>query len=169
MISFRRRMSCDLNAVCVVLLVIALCPVQAVAAESSPIAYHATEKSFQQFIASLRTAARERDASAVYALLASDYYIARDFGGLFDPTASPIQNFSASFEFNNANLAAEYKNLGWIEFQEMISGRNFEKKRDGQLCTPHGALDKKPFPHSQLCFRKLNGRWRIQGHINGGD
>jgi hypothetical protein len=35
---------------------------------------------------------------------------------------------------------------------------------------PHGALARKPFPHSHLCFRKNeDGAWRIAGHINGGD
>lgn len=141
----------------------------AIAAESKPIALRATESSFQQFIGSLRVAAQKKDASAVHALLASNYYIARDFGGSFDPTASPIQNFSVSFEFDNAKLSAEYKNHGWKEFRKIISETSFEKKRDGQVCTPHGALDKKPFPYSQLCFRKLSKGWRIQGHINGGD
>lgn len=159
----------NLGALHVALLAFSLYPVHAIAAESKPIALRATEKSFQQFIAILQRAAKKKDSMAVYALLASDYYIDRDFGGSFDPAASPIQNFSASFEFNNANLRAEYKDYGWKEFREMISGRNFEKKRDGQLCTPHGALDKNPFPHSQLCFRKFGNGWRIQGHINGGD
>ena len=154
---------------CIPLLAAALYPVHAMAAESKPVALRATEKSFQQVIASLRIAAQKKNAQAVYALLAPNYYIARDFGGSFDPTASPIQNFSASFQFDNAELSAEYKDHGWKEFREIISGQSFEKKRDGQLCTPHGALDKEPFPHSQLCFRKLRNGWRIQGHINGGD
>jgi hypothetical protein len=159
----------DFTAICVALFVTTLCPVRAMAAESKPIAFSASEKSFQQFIDSLRAAAQKKDSKAVYAMLASDYYIARDFGGSFDQAASSTRNFSASFEFNNANLGPEYKDHGWKEFREMISGQRFEKKRDGQLCTPHGALDKKPFPHSQLCFRKLREGWRIQGHINGGD
>lgn len=159
----------DSAAICILILVAALYPVHAMAAESKPIAFSTTEKSFQQFIASLRTAAQKKDAQAVYALLAPNYYIARDFGGSFDPAASPIQNFSTSFQFDNAKLGAEYKDHGWREFREMIASRIFERKHDGQLCTPHGALDKKPFPHSQLCFRKFSQGWKIQGHINGGD
>lgn len=151
------------------LLVPPLYLVDAIAAESKPIAYRATERSFQQFIDSLQAAARRKDAQAVHAVLAPNYYIARDFGGSFDPAASPIQNFSTSFQFDNAELRAEYKDHGWKEFREIISGRSFEKKRDGQICTPHGALDKEPYPDSQLCFRKLSEGWRIQGHINGGD
>lgn len=139
------------------------------AAESEPIALHTTERRFQDFIASLKAAARKKDASAVYALLAHDYYIARDFGGSFDPSAPPTRNFSAHFEFNNANLRPEYRDHGWVEFRRAIFSTHFEKKLDGQLCTPHGALDKKPFSYSQLCFRKHNVGWRIQGHINGGD
>lgn len=166
---FRWGWRVDAAVICIPLLVTALYPVHAMAAESKPIAFRATGKSFQQFIASLRVAAQKKNAQAVYALLARNYYIARDFGGSFDPAASPIQNFSASFQFDNAKLGAEYKDHGWKEFQEIVSGQNFEKKRDGQLCTPHGALDKKPFPHSQLCFRKYSDGWRIQGHINGGD
>jgi hypothetical protein len=158
-----------LGLTCLPILLAALFPIDASAAESNPIAFRATERSFQQFIVSLKAAARKKDALSVYALLASDYYMARDFGGSFDPQASPVKNFSASFEFDNANLRPEYKNAGWIEFRSAISGRNFEKKRDGQLCTPHGALDKKPYPYSQLCFRKFRDGWKIQGYINGGD
>ena len=159
----------NVSAMCVLFLVITIYPAHAMAAESKPIAFHSTEKSFQQFIVSLQIAAQKKNAQGVYALVAPNYYIDRDFGGSFDPAASPIQNFSASFQFDNAQLGKEFKDHGWKEFREMVSGRKFEKKRDGQLCTPHGALDKKPFPHSQLCFRKLRVGWRIQGHINGGD
>lgn len=130
---------------------------------------HATERQFQDFIASLKVAARQKDSSAVYALLAPDYYISRDFGGSFDPTAPPARNFSANFEFNNDNLRPEYKDHGWAEFRRAISSGNYERKRDGQLCTPHGAQDKKPVPYPQLCFRKFKDGWKIQGHINGGD
>jgi hypothetical protein len=165
----RRGSRADFSAICIALFVHTLYPDHALAAESKPIAFRATEKSFQRFIAGLRAAAQIKDANAVYAVLAPNYYIARDFGGSLDPAASPTQNFSMSFEFNNAKLRAEFKDHGWNEFREMISGRKFEKKRDGQLCAPHGALDKEPFPESQLCFRKLHEGWRIQGHINGGD
>ncbi|VXB25504.1 hypothetical protein [Massilia sp. 9I] len=166
---FRWSSRAGFAAICIPVLVATLCPVGAVAAESKPISFSATDKSFQQFIGSLRVAARDKDAQAVYALVAPNYYIARDFGGSFDPAASPIQNFSTSFQFENTKLGVKYKDHGWKEFREMISGRNFERKRDGQLCTPHGALDREPFPCSQLCFRKLSNGWRIQGHINGGD
>lgn len=130
------------RAIHVLLLVLALCPSHAMAAESKPIAFHATEKSFQQFIVALQTAARKKNAADVYALVAPNYYIRRDFGGSYDPAASPIHNFSASFQFDNSQLRKEFKDHGWKEFREMVSGRRFEKKHDGQLCTPHGALDK---------------------------
>lgn len=139
------------------------------AAESKPIPLPATEGPFQDFIAALKAAARKKDAAAVHALLAPDYYIARDFGGSFDPSAAPAQNFSANFEFNNDKLRPEYRDHGWTAFRRAIAGRQFERKRDGQLCTPHGAQDRKPFPQAQLCFRKFNDAWKIQGHINGGD
>ena len=140
-----------------------------IAAESRPISLKATERPFQDFIAALKVAAQRKDSSAIYALLAVDYTISRDFGGAFDPSAPSIRNFSVNFEFNNDNLRPEYKDHGWVEFRRAISGGSFEKKHDGQLCTPHGALDKEPFPRSQLCFRKHSDGWKIQGYINGGD
>lgn len=152
-----------------VLILVSLYVGSVIAAESQPLPLHATERQFQDFIASLKAATQKKDSSAVYALLAPDYYISRDFGGSFDPSASPTKNFSANFEFNNDNLRPEYKDHGWVEFRRAISSGNFEKKRDGQLCLPHGALDKKPFPHPQLCFLRFNDGWKIQGHINGGD
>lgn len=141
---------------------------QAVA--SVPIPLHRTEPSFREFISMLRESARRKNATPIHAVLAPDYYIARDFGGMFDPSAPPVRNFSASFEFDNARLRPEYKDHGWNEFRRALSGNHFEKKSDGQLCAPHSALERKPFPPSQLCFRKDNdGAWRIAGHINGGD
>ena len=141
----------------------------AIAADSRPISLQKTDPQFQEFISSLEIATRKKDSTAVYALLAPDYYIARDFGGSFNPSASAVKNFSANFEFNDANLRPEYRDYGWKEFKSAIAGKSFEKKSGGELCTPHGALDRKPAPHSQICFRKSTGGWRIQGHINGGD
>lgn len=140
----------------------------ATAAESKPIPLSGTEPQFQRFMRALKDASRTKDASFIYAQLASDYYIERDYGGSFDPAASPTENFSASYPFNNADLAPEHKDRGWREFRRAISGQALEKK-DGQLCIPHGALDKEPLPDSQLCFRKIAGSWKIQGQVNGGD
>lgn len=151
------------------LFLVPLCVGNAIAAESRPIPLRTTERQFQEFIASLKYAARKKDATAIYALLAPDYYIHRDYGGSFDPSATPVRNFSASFQFDNDNPDPKYKDYGWTEFRGAISGTNFERKRNGEVCTPHGALDKKPFPDSQLCFRKLRDGWRIQGYINDGD
>jgi hypothetical protein len=139
------------------------------AAESKSIELSKTEPEFQRFIQSLKKAAMAKNASLIHAKLASDYYIERDFGGSFDPSASPIKNFSANFPFDNAVLAPEYKDHGWRSFRQAISGKALERKKDGQLCIPHGALDTKPFPNSQMCFRKKAEGWRIQGQINGGD
>lgn len=141
----------------------------AIAAESKPIALFRTEPEFQRFLQSLKHATKIKDASFIYAHLASDYYIGRDYGGSFNRSVSPTQNFSRNFQFDNAELGPEYKNHGWREFRRAISGKALEKKKDGQLCIPHGALDAEPFPDSQLCFRKKAGNWKIQGHINGGD
>jgi ketosteroid isomerase-like protein len=140
-----------------------------VAAESPPIPLHDTEPQFRAFVGSLRTAVRNRDAPAVHALLAPDYYVARDFGGAFDPSATPVRNFATRFELDDARLRPEYRGHGWAELRRAVSGDAVEKKRDGQLCIPHGALDRNPFPHSQLCFRRHPDGWRIQGHVNGGD
>ena len=153
----------------VVIVLILLSASLAVAAESRPIAFSRTEPEFQRFIQSLKRAVAVKDAPFIYAQLASDYYIDRDFGGSFDASATPIKNFSFTFQFDNAELRPEYKNHGWREFRTALSGKSLEKKKDGQLCMPHGALDVKPVPESQLCFRKTAGRWQIQGQINGGD
>jgi hypothetical protein len=136
------------------LILVSVYAVSVIAAESKPIPLHATERQFQEFIASLKAAARDKDSSAVYALLAPNYYIYRDFGGSFDPSAPPTRNFSANFEFNNDNLRPEYKDHGWVEFRRAISGANFEKKHDGQLCMPYGALDKKLSCPTNFVFQR---------------
>src|SRR4051794_23300294 len=109
------------------LLVLSFCAGQVFAADSPPIPLQETERQFQNFIASLKAAVQKKNSRAVYAVLAPDYYVARDFGGSFDPSASPTRNFSANFELNNDNLRPEYKNFGWIEFKRAISGQRFER------------------------------------------
>lgn len=149
---------------------LATASIAARAGASAPIPLQEAEPALRQFISMLRDAAQRKDAAPIHAALAPDYYIARDFGGSFDPAAPPLSNFRVTFEFDNARLRPEYADHGWKAFRRALSSNRFEKKPDGQLCLPHGALEHKPFPHSQLCFRKgKDGAWMIAGHINGGD
>lgn len=76
----------------------------------------------------LRDSARRHEAAPIHAVLAPNYYIARDFGGSFDPSASPLRNFSATYEFDNARLRPEYRDHGWNAFRRVLSGDRFEKK-----------------------------------------
>lgn len=152
------------------LLFLAAWPSLTLAGQSPPIPLTKTEPAFQALIALLQRASQSRDAPAVYAHLSSNYYLDRDFGGVFDPNASPVHNFSATFQFDNSRLRPEFKDYGWNKFRNALASTQFELKPDGQLCAPHEALDRKPFPHSQLCFRRSSkGQWQIAGHINAGD
>ena len=78
---------------CIPCLLGTICPVGVTAAESNSISLQDTEKSFQRFIVSLKAATAIKDPLAIYALLASDYYMARDFGGSFDPAALSHKKF----------------------------------------------------------------------------
>lgn len=142
----------------------------ALAAQSPALPLAATEPAFQALLASLRKAANARDAQAIHDALARDFYVERDFGGAYDPTASPVQNFRSVFEFDDSKLRPEYKGNGWKELRRALAPNFVERKRDGQLCLPHGAQDRKPAPHAQLCFRRSNAtHWKIAGYIHGGD
>lgn len=152
-----------------VLLMILAAPVVN-AADSRPLSLAQTPAGFHLLIKDLRVAAKKKDANAIYARLAKDYYIRRDHGGTFDPKASAQTNFGWTFQLDNSKLRPEYKDYGWNGFSKRINEQKFERKKNGQICMPHGAMDKKPFPHGQLCFRKgKGGKWLIAGHINGGD
>jgi hypothetical protein len=140
------------------------------AAESPPISEAATEPAFQTFLATLRQAAANKDAKTVHAALAGDFYVKRDFGGGYDPAAPPVQNFSLIFEFDSAKLRPEYQDHGWKELRKALAAHTFERKRDGQMCLPHGAQDRRPVPHAQMCFRRTApAAWGIAGYIHGGD
>ena len=79
------------------------------AAESEPISLGDAPTALQQLIEKLRTALVARDADSIYQSLAANYYIKRDFGGTFDQNASPAENFSWAYQFNNSRLRPEYK------------------------------------------------------------
>lgn len=152
------------------LVAMALISMPAHAADSRPLTLAKTPAAFQALIKLLRKAAAEKDADTIHGKLAQDYYLTRDFGGVFNPKATPKVNFSWNFQFDNSQLSPEYKDHGWKAFRQRINMQKFERKKDGELCMPHGAMDKKPFPHGQLCFRKnKKSQWLIAGHINGGD
>lgn len=141
----------------------------AMAADSPPIPMNKADRDMRKTIGELRHAVQVRDAQAVYSRLAPDYYVLRDFDGSYNPAATPVQNFSLDFEFDDAKLRPEYQGHGWKKFGQALAGSQFEVKRTGHWCLPHGAQDRRPVPHAQLCFRKYAMGWRIQGYIRGGD
>ncbi len=146
------------------------CALPTLAAESSPLSLSSTKPAFQSFLASLRRAAKTKDTKTIYGALAKNFYVKRDFGGGYDPLASPENNFSAIFEFDNTKLRPEYQDHGWMEFRKALAYTKLERKQEGQPCFPHGAQDRKPVPHPQLCFRRTKpAGWRLSGYVHGGD
>ena len=134
------------------------------------IAYENMPLMFQEFIERLRQAVQEKNIEAINAAISPKFYIARDFGGMFDPQASPAKNFSSCYQLNNSKLFPEYKDSGWRALAKVLSGNVFERVETGEICTPYGAMEKRPFPHEQLCFAaEKKSSWTITGHINGGD
>jgi len=135
-----------------------------------PFFFEETEATFQAFIKTLREAAEQKNPYPIYRAVSPLYIIERDFGGIFDPTANAIVNFSASFPFDNEMLFPEYKNYGWNAFQEKLMHLEFERKDTGEMCVPAGATEVRPYPLGQLCFAKGARReWKITRYIKGGD
>ncbi|NQW02378.1 MAG: hypothetical protein HQ483_21925 [Rhodospirillales bacterium] len=129
-----------------------------------------TEPEFQKLIKTLRQAAEQKKPYPIYSSISPMFRIERDFGGIFDPTANAIVNFSSSFPFDNDLLFPEYKDYGWTAFQETVSYDKFEKSPEGELCVPAGAMDVRPYPIGQLCFgRGPRNTWRINRYLKGGD
>lgn len=151
------------------LLFSSVCGAIAFAADSPPVAMSKVDQSLRQLVLQLRQSVRQHDANRIHAALAPDFDVTRDFGGVYDPAATPVQNFSAIFEFDNTKLRPEYKDHGWQRLGQALTGNRFEVKRDGLWCLPHGAQDKWPVPHEQMCFRKYASGWKIQRYIHGGD
>ena len=158
--------------------------------DSQPISLQGTPQGLQQLIDELRRASAARDTDAVYRTLATDFYVKRDWGGTFDPNVSAEENFSfAVYPIGSSHPPQQ--TLAWQRLEMLLWQPAFERKSDGQFCTPHGALeprgpaDRNPprsldFPITlpvayaltipQLCFKStVDGVWEIAGHINGGE
>jgi len=128
-----------------------------------------TSKDFQDFIQRLRQAVSDKKASVVNSALSKDFYIQRDFGGVYSPEISSAENFSYCYQLDNSKMFPEYKDTGWNGLEKVLNKPFFERI-DAEICTPYGAREMKPYPHEQLCFAKSDqGKWRISGFVNGGD
>jgi len=126
-------------------------------------------KGFQGLIQRLRQAVNDKKASVINSALSKDFYIERDFGGVYSPDVSPAENFSYCYQLDNSKMFPEYKDTGWNALEKVLNKPLFERV-DAEICTPYGAREMKPYPHEQLCFVKSNqGEWRISGFVNGGD
>lgn len=127
-------------------------------------------ENFSNLIHEMRTAIDARDPAPIYQALSDEYTIERDFGGGFDPTKSPVENFSYSFPFDASTMSAGYEDWGWNMFSGYVLGDDFEQYAEDQICGPYGAMETDPFPSGQLCFdRDPTGNWRISKHVQGGD
>lgn len=134
---------------------------------SAPEAY----PSLQKFLTSLNAAAQQKDKAFVYARVAADYRIYRDFGGVYEEAASNIDNFSYPFQFDNSKLSPEYKDHGWEAFGEAISIEQFQMSPNSkaEVCEKI-SYDENEFPNQVLCFKQRQDKtWVISSIINGGD
>ena len=93
-----------------------------------------SDSAFLGVLAGLREAIARRDASAVLARIDDDFFIERDFGGIYDPEASARENFSSVYALDNTKLRAEYRDSGWRQLERDLSAPFFAK--DGRVCGP---------------------------------
>jgi len=130
-----------------------------------------TYPSLREFITSLNVAIQRKDKAFVYARVATDYMIYRDFGGVYNEAASNIDNFSYPFQFDNSKLSPEYKDHGWQAFGEAISIDQFQVSPNSkaEVCEKI-SYDDNEFPSQVLCFKQRQDKtWVISSIINGGD
>ncbi len=139
-------------------------------AQSKRLEFGQIDGELQALIVKLRLAAIEHDAAIIYSALAWNYKIERDFGGAYLDYENPEVNFSSNYQFDNNKMSPQYKDSGWRKFEEDITNNTFEQKESDEICSPYSAMEHKPVPLGQLCFKKnfLLG-WQISKHINGGD
>jgi len=101
--------------------------------------YQATPQ-FTDFIQQLQGLIEKRDAKAVYALVADSFYYHRDFGGIFNPNLSAIDNFKASYVLDNQSLNEGSKDYGWYHLSEHVSAQKFQRMGKGDICGPAEAV-----------------------------
>ena len=80
---------------------------------AQPLKFEQLNVDLQTLILTLRQAAVARDADTIYAALAWNYKIERDFGGVYLQFERPQVNFSATYQFNNNKLMPDYQDTGW--------------------------------------------------------
>lgn len=130
------------------------------------------DKALLELIKDLRKAVDARDMAFVHRKISKQFMLYRDFGGMYSNKLSHIQNFHGAFELDNTRLFPEYRDYGWKKLAAALKMKKFEVSSfaKGEICGPAGAMDHRPYPDPQLCFKKQDdGRWLISSYIYGGD
>ena len=113
---------------------------------------------FESFISSLKTAIEERDEDFIYSKIADTFYYDRDFGGMFNPSLSVVENFKNVIVLDNERLGEEYRDSGWRQLESYLNVRNFQVV-GGDVCGPAGAYVFGGFPDDSY--------WFSWGYIDG--
>ena len=88
-----------------------------------------------KFIDDLNKAVESKDDKFIYSKVSNEFYYTRDFGGMFNPKISAVDNFSNVFVFDDKRLRKEYTGTGWKKFSELINSKIFQYM-NGDICGP---------------------------------
>lgn len=97
------------------------------------------DESLMSFISRLEELAEKKDLSNLLARVEKQFYISRDFGGMYNPEQSYEQNFINIFSLDDSMLRQEFRGSGWTMLKKLLNERSFQKV-NGDICSPANAL-----------------------------
>jgi hypothetical protein len=93
------------------------------------------DSSFEPFRARSLEMARAQDWAGLQTLLGPSFFWDRDFGGAYDPAATPATNFASAFSLS-ADSSEEGREQGWQELRSIFELEGAVEHGDGNFCLP---------------------------------
>jgi len=91
----------------------------------TPPANIVTDPSLAAFRAKLGEIGKAHDIKSLKSQVATTFFWERDFGGGYQPKATPLQNLIAALSLDDAKLDKEYQGSGWRRLERIVASSTF--------------------------------------------
>lgn len=118
------------------------------------------DESLRAFISDLKEFTAEKDLTAISRNVSEDFYLSRDFGGVFDPAKSGSDNFIEILSLDDSKLAQDYVGSGWKMLESLLQNESYQMV-EGDVCAPANAEPVKQTLPDEF--------WLSWSYVNGSD
>lgn len=129
-----------------------------------------TDKQFIETVATLKKSVAIKDPFPILRLVASDFTIERDFGGLYNPDENAVVNFLIVFPLDELNVTEAYQGGGWKQLKNILQSKIVIERNKTNRCLPNGRYRNDIVLDEMLCFTQAeSGIWKVSSFVNAGD